>query len=184
MLWNCYFLIKLLFEFVTFSELLLIKDPYFFKSVSTKATFSEDAVFRTTNFQLLTSFSVTLSIYHLVTSSTNTRAFRLKLSEVHRVVHQPEYLYIKYHEKQFCIKFSFSGQHWTGLSIKKYKKISFGGVLLYKNINFVNIEFQYWIKIKNLQFMTCHSSLQFIPLEMTINTFLKWKISITVITLL
>ena len=37
-------MIKLLFEFVTFSELLLIKDPYFFKSVIARATFSEDAV--------------------------------------------------------------------------------------------------------------------------------------------
>ena len=37
-------------------------------------------------------------------------------------VHHPDNLSIKYHEQKFCIKFAFSGQHWTGISIRKCKK--------------------------------------------------------------
>ena len=58
-IWNCYFLMKVPFELITFSEPLHLKDPCFPKAVIPfhKSYFSEDAFLRTGNFLLLTSFS-------------------------------------------------------------------------------------------------------------------------------
>ena len=38
-------------------------------------------------------------------------------------------LSIKYHDQKFYIKVAFSGQHWTGLSIEKFKNSVFGVLL-------------------------------------------------------
>ena len=45
---------------------------------------------------------------------------------MHRMVHHSENLFIKYHEQTICRKFAFSGQHWTGIFIKKCKNSVFG----------------------------------------------------------
>ena len=54
------------------------------------------------------------------------RQFYYKLRQY---MHHSENLFIKYHEQRFSIKFAFSGQHWTRLSIKECKKIQFLGCL-------------------------------------------------------
>ena len=50
--------------------------------------------------------------------------------DVHRMEHHSKILSIKYHEQKFCIKFPFSGQRWTKLSIEKSKEFQFLGCLL------------------------------------------------------
>ena len=116
----------LLFDKLTFSKPVLLKDPYFSKQlyISASATFSEDAVYW--NKQFLTAslvFTVTLFIYHLV---INPGVFRFKFPGVHRVVHHSENDSIKYHEQKFCIKFAFQGSIEQGY-LSKHVKIQFLG---------------------------------------------------------
>ena len=78
-LWNCYFLMKLVFEQATFSEPLLFKDPYFFKAVIIfrKSYFFRNAVYWNSSFWTANLvFTVTLFIYHL---EINPGVFRFKL---------------------------------------------------------------------------------------------------------
>ena len=44
-------------------------------------------------------------------------------------MHHSENLSIKYHEQKFCIKFAFSGQHWTGLFTENCKNSVFGDLI-------------------------------------------------------
>ena len=46
------------------------------------------------------------------------------------MLHHLEYIFIKYHEQKFSIKFAFSGKHWTRLCIEQCKKIQFLGCLI------------------------------------------------------
>ena len=120
-LWNCYVLIKLLFQIVYFLRTLMFSKQLY---ISASATFSEDAVYW--NKQFLTAslvFTVTLFIYHLV---INPGVFRFKFPGVHRVVHHSENDSIKYHEQKFCKKFAFQGSIEQGY-LSKHVKIQFLG---------------------------------------------------------
>ena len=93
-------------------------------------------------------------------------------------VHHPDNLSIKYHEQTlFCIKFAFSGQHETGISIEKCFKKSVFEVF---NKNFSTES----VKLQNQQFITCYSSLHFILLKMKNKKHLILEIRTTAITLL
>ena len=52
--------------------------------------------------------------------------FRIKLPGGAQNSYTIQKIFIRYHEQKFCIKFAFSVQHWTGLSIEKYKTSVFG----------------------------------------------------------
>ena len=59
-LWNYWFMMKLLFDWTTFSEPLLFKNPCFFQIIYTfsqELLFQKMLSFRTANFRLLTLFS-------------------------------------------------------------------------------------------------------------------------------
>ena len=76
-LWNCYFLSKLLFK-----SLYYLRVPNFSKQLYplARVTFSEDAVFQTNYFSTADLvFTVTLCLYHLVISPTNTGVFKLEI---------------------------------------------------------------------------------------------------------
>ena len=80
-LWNWYFVMKLLFAWNTFSEPLLLKDLYFLKAVIYvfgRATFPDDTVFRIANFRLLT-LLLQLHFLFIVINPINIGVFRLKL---------------------------------------------------------------------------------------------------------
>ena len=113
---NCYFVKNLLFEWATFSESLLFKEPYFLY-VFARATFPEDAIFHCSIFFHSYTFYLSFSNQH-----TNTGVFILKLPSgaQGRCTTQIIFYSIKYHEQIFSIKFAFSGQHWTGISIEKW----------------------------------------------------------------
>ena len=70
-------------------------------------------------------FMVTLSIYHLKVIHTNIGVFGLV----------------------FCIKFSFLGQHWMGLSIGKCRKYQF--LELFNKTWIKLLIFQYWAASKH-----------------------------------
>ena len=81
-LWNCYFLIKLVFQSPYF-----LRTPVFLKQlyISSSATFSEDAVYWNSQFSIANFiFTVTRFIYRLVISPG---VFRFKFPGVHRVMH-------------------------------------------------------------------------------------------------
>ena len=128
--------------------------------------------FRTVNFQQLTSWSFQILKYPGGGGEGGGE---------HRVMHYSENLSIKYHDhKNFYIKTPFSGQHWTRQTIDECEKVSFWG-------NFIKISITVLIsllnRLKNQQFKTCYSSLQYILLKMTINLPLKWKICTREVTL-
>ena len=93
-LWNCYFLIKLLSEQATSSEPLLFKEPFFFQSKLFRKSyyFSEDAVYWNSSFL-----------------TANLEFLNSNYPGVHRVVHHLENHSIKYHEQKYCINVTFSG---------------------------------------------------------------------------
>ena len=124
---------------------------------------------------------------------------------MNRVVHHSENLSIKYHEQKLCIKFSFSGQYWIGLSIEKFRNSVFAELrlLMTSLIKWLRVCVRtkwLWVRIplllsisvfnfrtesaKKQQFMNCYFSLEFIFLNMTISIPQKWKNSITAVTLL
>ena len=144
-LWKCCFLRKLLFQSLCFLRIpVFSKQLYFFA----KATFSEDAVYWNSQFSTTNLvFTVTLFIYHLEINHG-----------VHRVLHHSKNLFIKYHYQKFYIKFAFSGQHLTRLSIEKFKNSVFG-VLIKISVSVLN-------QPKTQQFITCCYSLQFILIKM------------------
>ena len=155
-LWNCYFLSKLLFQNLYFLKVLTY-------TLSKELLFQRMQIFKTAYFKQLTSWSSQILKYP---------------GAVHRVMQYSENLSIKYHDQNFYIKTAFSGQHWTG-QIGKCEKVSFRGNLIKISISEV------WAlnRLKNQQFKTCYSSLQYILLKMTIHLPLKWKISTRVVTL-
>ena len=69
---------------------------------------------------------------------SNTGVLDSNYSGVHRVVHHSENLSIKYYEQKCYIKFAFSGQHWTRLSMEKCKKNQFLGCLIKTSISVLN----------------------------------------------
>ena len=75
---------------------------------------------------------------------------------MHRVVHHSEHLFIKYHEQKFCMKFAFSGQHWTGLSMEKCKNSIFG-VLIKVSILALNFSTE---SVKKPSVMTINTPLK------------------------
>ena len=87
----------------------------------------------TANYRLLI-VTVTLFIYNF---EINPGDFRFKLPRVHRGVYHSENFSIKYHEQKFCIKFAFSWQHLTGLSIGLFKNLVFW-VLIKISISVLN----------------------------------------------
>ena len=111
---------------------------------------------RSANFRLLTSLYSYTFYYRLVINPINTRVFRLKLPGGARKI------FPLIHVQKFCIKFAFSGEHWRGLSIEKYKKSHI--------LNFS-------AESKQKQFTTWYSPLHFILLKMTISSPLKWEIN-------
>ena len=163
----------LLFKTYFFLSKLLFQSLYFLKVLtyilSQELLFQRTQFFRTTNFQQLTSWSFQILKYPGGGGGGQGG---------HRVMHHSENLSIKYHDQNFYIKTAFSGQHWTG-QIGKCEKVSFRGNLIKISISEV------WAlnRLKNQQFKTCYSSLQYILLKMTINLPLKWKISTRVVTL-
>ena len=111
-LWNCYFLSKLLFQSVYF-----LKDLTY--TLSQEPLFQRMQFFRTSNFLQLTSWSFQILKY------SGGRG-----GGVHKVMHYSENLSIKYHDQNFYIKTACSGQHWTGQTIDECKKVSFWGNLI------------------------------------------------------
>ena len=124
---------------------------------------------------------------------------------MNRVVHHSENISIKYHEQKLCLKFSFSGQYWIGLSIEKFRNSVFPELrlLMTSLIKWLRVRLRtkwLWVRIplllsisifnfstesaKKQQFMNCYSLLEFIFLNMTISIPQKWKNSITAVTLL
>ena len=114
-LWNCYFLIKLLFESATFSEPLLFNDPYL-RTAKQLDSFCRNYFFRRycfTEQQVLTAnlaFTVTISIDHLV---INLLIPELLDSNYPEMLHHSENLFIKIREQNIsikqCKKFQFFG---------------------------------------------------------------------------
>ena len=100
-LWNCYFLIKLLFQSHYFLRTLMFSKQLY---ISASATFSMMLFIGKSSFRLLTSFSQLHYFYHLV---INPAVFRFKFPGVHRVVNYSENHSVKYHEQKFHIKFAF-----------------------------------------------------------------------------
>ena len=84
-------------------------------------------------------------------------------------------------KKKNCIKFAFSGQHWTGLSIEKCKN-SVSAVLIKKSISVLNFSTESAKKtsIYGLLFFIAISS----PKNDYISFPLKWEISSKTVTIL
>ena len=116
-------------------------------------------------------FTVPLFIYHLVIS------ILIEFShQSYPWMHNPDNLPIKYHEQKFCIKFAFSGRHWTEISTKKFKKFQLFMCLIKIWISVLNFSTES-AKLQNQQFIPCYSSLHFILLKMTNKKHLRWVIS-------
>ena len=64
-----------------------------------------------------------------ITKSDSYYKMRRFYYKLRQYMHHSENLVIKYHEQRFSVKFAFSGQHWTRLSIKECKRIQFLGCL-------------------------------------------------------
>ena len=128
-LWNC-FVKNLLFEWATFSESLLFKEPYFLY-VFARATFPEDAIFHCSIFFHSYTFYLSFSNQH-----TNTGVFTPKLPPGAQSGCTTQIIFLlNTMNKNFTSNLLF--QHETGISIEKCEVFN-------KNINF-SAEFQYWI---------------------------------------
>ena len=115
-----------------FQNLYFLRTPTFSEQIHffSKPTFSEDVVFLNSYFSTANlAFIVTLSIDYLVINPTNTRVFRLKL---------PRGCTKCWTIQKFSIKFAFSGQHWTELSIGQCKKFQFLECLIKISISVLN----------------------------------------------